>query len=160
NYKCLVDVRIPLTPIHVIIGQNDSGKTSLLEAMLALSWSTERPLDQAFPGEWQDRDLVFEGAQKPVIQFEVRFGVEEGEDHAPASYHLDVEFSGRGRSCRRIDEWTINSEIRQIPEHTQGWTGVARRFDLTSRAAQDDLEAIAERLGNASLYRFDPQLMA
>jgi AAA15 family ATPase/GTPase len=37
NYKCLVDVGLPLTPIHVIIGQNDSGKTSLLEAMLALS---------------------------------------------------------------------------------------------------------------------------
>ena len=35
NYKCLKEVDIPLTPIHVIIGQNDAGKTSLLEAMLA-----------------------------------------------------------------------------------------------------------------------------
>ena len=49
NYKCLVDVRLPLTPMHVIIGQNDSGKTSLLEAMLALSRSTEKPLDRGIP---------------------------------------------------------------------------------------------------------------
>ena len=46
NYKCLVDVELPLTPIHVIIGigQNDSGKTSLLEAMLALANSSKMPL--------------------------------------------------------------------------------------------------------------------
>ncbi len=33
NYKCLADVTLPLTPIHVLIGQNDTGKTSLLEAI-------------------------------------------------------------------------------------------------------------------------------
>ena len=33
NYKCLKDVDIPLTPIHVIIGQNDAGKTSLLRVL-------------------------------------------------------------------------------------------------------------------------------
>jgi predicted ATPase len=36
NYKCLANVDIPLTPFHVIIGENDSGKTSLLEAMARL----------------------------------------------------------------------------------------------------------------------------
>jgi predicted ATPase len=35
NYKCLADESLPLTPIHVLIGQNDTGKTSLLEAMQA-----------------------------------------------------------------------------------------------------------------------------
>src|SRR5580692_10124204 len=79
NYKCLVNVRIPLTPIHVIIGQNDSGKTSLLEAIFALFRSTENQLIEAFPGDWQDRELVFEGEETPVIQFEVRFGPENGE---------------------------------------------------------------------------------
>ncbi len=63
NYKCLVDLRLPLTPIHVIIGQNDSGKTSLLEAIYALCRSTEQEIAAAFPGDWQDRELVFEGAE-------------------------------------------------------------------------------------------------
>src|SRR5713226_4894307 len=100
NYKCLVDVRLPLTPIHVIIGQNDSGKTSLLEAMLALSRSTEKPLAEAFPGDWQDRELVFAGEEKPVIQFDVRLGAAKGEVLSPITYHLEVEF-GKEPLCRR-----------------------------------------------------------
>jgi AAA ATPase domain len=35
NYKCLADVSLPLTPIHVIIGKNDTGKTSLTQAIHA-----------------------------------------------------------------------------------------------------------------------------
>ncbi|MHB1767925.1 MAG: AAA family ATPase [Phycisphaerae bacterium] len=33
NYKALRDVTLPLTQIHVLIGPNDSGKTSILEAL-------------------------------------------------------------------------------------------------------------------------------
>ena len=44
NYKCLADVSLPLTPLHVLIGQNDAGKTSLLEAMLAFYRSSRMPL--------------------------------------------------------------------------------------------------------------------
>jgi predicted ATPase len=156
NYKCLVDVRVPLTPIHVIIGQNDSGKTSLLEAMLALSRSTDRLLPQAFPGDWQDRELVYGGAERPVIQFEVGFGSERGQSRTPMTYHLDVEFRA-GRSCRRIDEWSENGTIA---ERSQEWTGVARRVDLEPSPFRDLLDSLAAQLGTASLYRFDPKLMA
>jgi predicted ATPase len=159
NYKCLVDVRVPLTPMHVIIGQNDSGKTSFLEAMLALYRSVDRPIDQAFPGEWQDRELVYAGAEKPVIQFEVRFGADGGEPHFPMTYHLEVEFGG-GRSCRKIEEWSSNAERVSIAERGQGWTGVARRVDLGPGEIRDHLDSIAGELGPAILYRFDPQLMA
>jgi predicted ATPase len=159
NYKCLVDVRLPLTPIHVIIGQNDSGKTSVLEAMLALSRSTERPLVQAFPGDWRDRELVFAGEEETVIQFEVGFGAAEGEAHSPMIYHLDVEF-GKDRSCRRIDEWSKNGDVIQITETGQGSSGVARRIGLKPGPERDQLDAIADRFRTVSLYRFDPQLMA
>ena len=113
NYKCLVDVRLPLTPIHVIIGQNDSGKTSLLEAIFALVRSTDRPLAEAFLGDWQDQELVFAGADKPVIGFEVRFGSASGEAPAPVSYHLEVEF-GKRQSCRAIDERADNGDTIRI----------------------------------------------
>lgn len=36
NYKALRDITLDLTPIHVLIGPNDSGKTSALEAITAL----------------------------------------------------------------------------------------------------------------------------
>ena len=58
NYKCLGDVDIPLTPIHVFIGQNDSGKTSLMEAIAALYGSLKRPVEELFPQPWQGRQLV------------------------------------------------------------------------------------------------------
>jgi predicted ATPase len=159
NYKCLVDVRLPLTPIHVIIGQNDSGKTSLLEAILALSRSANQQIDHAFSGEWQDRDLVYEGAEKPIIQFEVRFDANGGESLSPMTYHLDVDFGG-GRPCRRIDEWSDNADRIPIPERARGWTGVGRRVDLEPSPLRDHLDSLAAQLGPASLYRFGPQLMA
>ena len=115
NYKCLVDVRVPLTPIHVIIGQNDSGKTSLLEAIFALSRSRDNPLAEAFSGEWDNRELVFAGEEKPAIQFEARFGSANGDVHSPITYHLEVEFVN-GRSCRAIDEWSTNSGNVRIRE--------------------------------------------
>ena len=49
NYKCLGEIDIPLTPIHVLIGQNDCGKTSLLEAMAAFFATSEKPLHEVFP---------------------------------------------------------------------------------------------------------------
>jgi predicted ATPase len=159
NYKCLVDVRLPLTPMHVIIGQNDSGKTSLLEAMLALYRSVDRHLEQAFPGEWQDRELVYAGVERPVIQLEVRFGADGGDLASPMTYHLEVEF-GDGRTIRRVDEWSENRETIQFPSRTDGWTAVARRADPGLLHLQDHAKSIGGHFGTASLYRFDPQLMA
>jgi predicted ATPase len=159
NYKCLVDVKLPLTPIHVIIGQNDSGKTSLLEAMLALFRSREKPLVEAFPGDWQDRELVFAGEEKPVIQFEAGFGAAEGDVHSPKVYHLDVEFGG-GRTCWMIDEWSDNSHRIPIPDYSLGWTRVARRFAVNAGLARDQLDSISDQFGIVRLYRFDPELMA
>ena len=44
NYKALRDVTLDLTPVHVLIGPNDSGKTSILEAMAALCRSVDHPV--------------------------------------------------------------------------------------------------------------------
>jgi predicted ATPase len=158
NYKCLVDVRLPLTPIHVIIGQNDSGKTSLLEAIFALFRSTEKHLSEAFLGEWRDRELVFEGAEKPVIEFETRFEAENGEV-SPAKYRLEVEF-GKEKICWAIDESSENGAIVRFRSSTSGWTGVSRRSDLGPGPEREHCNSIAEKFGGASLYRFEPKLMA
>ena len=62
NYKCLRDVTVPLTPIHVLIGQNDAGKSSLLEALYAFFRSSDFALPEAFSGHWLGDDLVYEGS--------------------------------------------------------------------------------------------------
>ena len=43
NFRCLVDVTVPITDNTVLVGENNSGKTALLEALKAvLSWSPGR----------------------------------------------------------------------------------------------------------------------
>jgi AAA15 family ATPase/GTPase len=63
SYKALRDVTLELTPIHVLIGPNDSGKTSIFEALTALSRTTEPQydMDTAFGARWQARELVSPG---------------------------------------------------------------------------------------------------
>ena len=68
NYKCLGDIDIPLTPIHVLIGQNDCGKTSLLEAMAAFMASKEKDAESVFPEPWIGRELVRHGSHQTRIE--------------------------------------------------------------------------------------------
>ncbi len=89
NYKALQSVSLPLTPIHVVIGQNDSGKTSLLEAIHSFCSSTQGPLVDAFPGMWTGRELVHFRADKPVV--EMCASVHDSSE-ALLRYELGVEF--------------------------------------------------------------------
>ena len=161
NYKCLADVGIPLTPIHVLIGQNDSGKTSLLEAMLALSRSNKEPLDQAFPGDWRGLDLVYEGATGSVVELTARLSGSRRWG-ASVTYHLGVEFFNVGmRVCRRIEEWYENEQRLPISEYRRGWTGLSTRGEWKPGPDnQRDLHSIDMRLSSAGLFRLDPQQMA
>jgi predicted ATPase len=59
NYKALRDVTLSLTPIHVLIGPNDSGKTSILEALSALCRMSRIQVVDAFEGRWEGADLVW-----------------------------------------------------------------------------------------------------
>ena len=127
NYKCLADVSIPLTPIHVIIGQNDSGKTSLLEAMFALHQSTSLLLMQAFPGKWDGAELIYEGAKEPRVEFDAVFEDRIAGKVGEMKYHLIVEFQQQSTACRRTDEWYQNGEASQISEVTPDSTGLFRR---------------------------------
>ena len=67
NFKALRDIEIELTPIHVLIGPNDSGKTSILEVLAALCRSVDHKLVDAFLGSWKRKELVWTGnSQMPV----------------------------------------------------------------------------------------------
>ena len=55
NYKALRDVTLDLTPIHVLIGPNDTGKTSILDAVAALCRSVDHDAENTFTGIWDGR---------------------------------------------------------------------------------------------------------
>ena len=69
NYKALRDVTLPLKPIHVLIGPNDSGKTSILEAIAALCRSVDFPLNQILPSVPKAPDLLWDTHGDMVAAF-------------------------------------------------------------------------------------------
>ena len=65
NYKSIKSLNIPLTKINVFIGPNNSGKTSILEAIMLMKWAIKtekyltRILDTPFENNIEFEKLVF-----------------------------------------------------------------------------------------------------
>jgi predicted ATPase len=53
NYKCLRDVSVDLGPFTVLIGANDSGKSSILDAIRVIGRTTREPIADSFSSEDQ-----------------------------------------------------------------------------------------------------------
>ena len=153
NYKCLVGVELPLTPIHVIIGQNDSGKTSLLEAMLALSRSAEDDLPQAFGQNWRGRELVNSAASDPQIKFEADFLCEA--DNREYQYLFDAVFHSKVRECSQRREWA-----HKVGQNLTVDGALPTRVMHWNHQSLPLLNSLAELMGPAHYYRLDPKAMA
>ena len=83
NFKCLRDIDISLGNFNVLIGPNDTGKTSFLDALLMLSKiSTTNVLGQCFQDSWSLEKIKWIGSPEPEIQF--------GLQYKDLEYSLDV----------------------------------------------------------------------
>ena len=109
HYKCLGEIDIPLTPIHVIIGENDAGKTSLLEAMAALHASSETAINDVFPQPWDGKELVHRLSSQDIIPFAGEWDASPDSDfdgNVPCfSYAVSILFPSRGIDCEVSGEW-------------------------------------------------------
>jgi predicted ATPase len=100
NYKALRDVTLELTPIHVLIGPNDSGKTSIFEALTSLSRTTQTDITSAFGSRWQQgRELVWRGQTDAV-----RLAVNLKPDESVIDYELACGFANLGRGANWLAE--------------------------------------------------------
>ena len=159
NYKCLADVDIPLTPIHVLIGENDTGKTSLLEAMYAFHRSsTSQQVAQAFPGIWDGTDLVNERASEPRIALSGEMGI-DGEN---IGYGFTAQFGETRKRCLSGEEWI---EVAAGRETLADESARHHRTVLSERLSErgrwtNDTETLSRVLGRADLYRFDARMLA
>jgi len=159
NYKCLRDVTIPLTPIHVLIGQNDAGKSSLLEAIYAFFRSSRMPLPEAFSGHWLGDDLVYENATDSCVTI-------EGNWSKFGSYGLKVEFArSEQRRCSNAEEWheSLHSTRKAIPHAaTAPYSAIQRWQTHPQQFSDEDAELareVSSLLSGAHLYSLDPKLM-
>lgn len=136
NYKALRDVTLELTPLHVLIGPNDSGKTSVLEALRAYSRITSHQ-GKAFEGRWTGRQLVWRQTDSQV-NFEAT-----GQWAGRTIQHLiRVQFPARG------DDFQATQSLTPIDPSTP--TG-------PHNAAVNWLE---QAVGPMQFYRWIPSMLA
>ncbi|MCD4727093.1 MAG: AAA family ATPase [Pirellulales bacterium] len=164
NYKCLGEIDIPLTPIHVLIGQNDCGKTSLLEAMYAFCASSERPIDEAFPKPWSGRELVLQTHPEPRIELWGAWGEVAPNDffaappRLPYGLMLDVVFKKTGAKystkCMELDkENRPSNPVAQIPDESsiKSWRKQVHKYSLDAK-----LMAVPAVIDPIRRFRLDP----
>lgn len=178
NYKCLEDTEeVRLAPVTVVIGKNDTGKSSFLEAVWALSeasrgtrWSLDELLHRVRAGSSDDTRWL------------ARWDDGEGE----LQYHLDlgraatrmnlvsellVRLPGGVVFHRHRDGSTVNVRVAKmdggpllsaqaaagdrVAEQLSTWlAGVTRPFQLTSRSA-DELGSILDEILGEDRRAFD-----
>jgi energy-coupling factor transporter ATP-binding protein EcfA2 len=168
NYKCLGDIDIPLTPIHVLIGPNDSGKTSLLEAMAAFHGSAEYALPEVFPKPWSGRELVRHGSDTDKVDFCGEWTCKKNTtppDIASLRYGLSVKFPHDGQICFADSEsFRLDAEDRRSPRSghqdslLRSWR--KKSAQLPGELSLKHLDAAAEIVKPAHKYSLDATLMA
>ena len=169
NYKCLGEIDIPLTPIHVLIGQNDAGKTSLLEAMAAFFASSQTDLMSIFPEPWSGRELVFQGGFETSVDLWGEWAATTGEDTSTPDpklrYGFPVEFSPRGKGCLTKTDWIERegerSELR--PEgapRTETGLNMIAQGKLHRSVGAEAFDTVSRLLKPIHTYAFDAKVMA
>jgi predicted ATPase len=172
NFKALRHVEVDLAPFTVLIGPNDTGKTSFLEAVYALAESTRSPLDECFWSPWQNRELVHKCALDTPVRVTATLRTSEedrdGRDNTDEglAYLLALTFSDH-HQCKVFAE-QIGSTIETATElplgkHTERTTVYMRDLGNVTDNLKGRLESVrqvAEALPPAALARWDVEELA
>jgi predicted ATPase len=157
NFKALRDVEIELTPIHVLIGPNDSGKTSILDALAAICRSVDQDLADAFLGAWKGTELVWGGRLGLPVSIEVDF-----DNDVVLGYTITVLFGEYDRLVDGSDFIQSLRKDRYAVGGERGETGVKRRIEVrrADGSPMDEVGVIKDLLSGVQYYRWDPRFLA
>lgn len=176
NYKCLRDVRVELKPFTVVIGKNDTGKSSLLEAIRTLA-TTVSPSPQTQAAAQTIDKLVFRGADPQVITWSVEIDPSP-RNHLPgaATYSLSVSRPSPSPVSLVVEresvniaglsaqiEWRSNEFTLKEGEVIQASQAVPHLTALSWARHNDrfpGLRAVARALSTTTKYRLDPAKLA
>jgi predicted ATPase len=161
NYKALRDINLDLTPVQVLIGPNDSGKTSILEALAGVCRSVDHPLTDAFLGAWRGVDLVWQHDPSRMLEFEVE--VEKG--GTSLCYELSCRPTSSGRAMKVEAERLVHagSEISLPEAHGHSGTRIWRillQGEATSEEIRGAAKLVHDGLSGVHFYRWTPDFLA
>lgn len=153
NYKALRDVTLDLTPIHVLIGPNDSGKTSILEAIAALSRTTCRPLNECFGGRWSGAELASNLTDSNDVVFEAGC--------AAFDYQLKVRMPRQGHIVENAGEWLRAPGADWSALHgSDTKTAVCHSMHQNNMGIPEEASQVGVALGHVRLHRWIPSHLA
>jgi len=157
NFKALRDIEIELTPIHVLIGPNDSGKTSILDVLAALCRSVDHELGQAFLGSWKGTELVWEGQPQVPVTIEADF-----DDNVVSPYSIDLLFGTQHRKVViQKESLRVGTSIQKLPPiGPSTWVNHLQANPGTSAQHSDELRRVHQMLVGVHYYRFNPSFLA
>ena len=163
NFKALRDVELKLTPLHVLIGPNDSGKTSILQALAAVCRSVDMRLDQAFAGRWKGRELVWQENRQKSVDFYLL--AKEGDKEI--SYETSFDFSLDSRVVSIASEclqFSLDDHPNVMEKLNSNWTTVGYRASQSFHIGPPDQDVLTKEihsiLSGVQLYRWVPRFLA
>lgn len=160
NFKALRDVTVDLTPFHVLIGPNDSGKTSILQAIAGLLRTVDEDNHRWFPGLWSGRDLVWRGTRRSTVALRVNVDL----NGINAGYGVTLGFPDTGRNVEVVDE-VLSLDAKSITLRHQSartflWLdGVSTQSDPPPGTNREQIDALRESLRGVHAYRWDPRFL-
>jgi len=159
NFKALRDVSIDLTPLHVLIGPNNSGKTSILEALNALCRSVDAPLTQAFVGHWKGHELVRCGSTKDVILTADILGDDRRERF---QYMLGCRFHAEPQRQAVVSEEVFRESNQEVIFSSKGQSDshVCANHQNIVGALRDAVQKTHRYLSGVHYYRWDARQLA
>ena len=149
RFRALADVTVRLGNFNVLIGPNDQGKTSFLEAVYALAAATRNPIAESFWSPWRGRNLVHQGDSQGVRLSATLAGT----DASSPVVEYSVAVRAFGDGCAIAQE-TADS---QLLLENSGETTVRHfvRGVAINPIFKASVEAIAARLQPPALTRWD-----
>jgi hypothetical protein len=158
NYKCLGEIDIPLTPIHVLIGQNDCGKTSLLEAIYAFCATSDVQPVAAFPEPWIRRELVRHENPEPIVEmwsaWEMGGNYKTVSPYPRMQYGMKFTFNSKTIKCLVADQWIeTNGEKRWLSRPGSEASDTSAKHWKETKSKPQKIDVVEEDLHAVSLIR-------
>ncbi|MCL4207023.1 MAG: AAA family ATPase [Pirellulaceae bacterium] len=180
NFKCLLETTVDLGPLTVLIGPNDSGKTSFLEALRMLGATTERALTEVFHDDAKGGrsnllpSLVWRRERHLSIGWHV-----QGKAKQSFEYGLCLPVDGQmpteslaidGRDIFRLDDRDTSNPRNPSHDPNRTFLNTMRQLQNSQsgvRGPHPDrsnepvvpVDWVCEALGSTEEYRFVPDAM-